>query len=350
MSQLSHDILLIDDDTVDAELVQRLLPLPYQVRLAATGQSGRTMVQCRRPDCVLLDYRLPDMDGLQLLPILTAQGIPVIVLTGEERPTVIVQAMQQGAQDYLVKQNLTAFGLEYAITRAIEKMALQQNLAAKNQQLQQLASALTLAEQQERQRLAQILHDDLQQRLYGIQLRLLSIKEAAEVVPPLVVQAQEAYTWIGDAIRITRQLTVDLSPPILKEEGLTDALEWLVTYMAEVQGLKVTIQAAHSFYIANEQMRLLLFQLVREMLFNVVKHAGTDRALVTLQETAAKELQISVSDEGWGFDVARTMATNPGSFGLFSIGDRLALFGGRLEITSAPAQGTQITLTLPFPS
>ena len=113
------ELLLVDDDEVDRELVCRLLSAMHVVHEAATAAEALAIIEAQRPDCVLLDYRLPDVDGLQMLPIFTRAYIPVIILTGEESPQVVVQAMQQGAQNYLVKNNLTQIGLQHAITGAI---------------------------------------------------------------------------------------------------------------------------------------------------------------------------------------------------------------------------------------
>ena len=171
MLEPRNEVLLVDDDDVDREVVRRLLTSQHIVCEAATAAEALIAAQERRPDCVLLDYRLPDQDGLQLLPYFTLAEIPVIILTGEESPEVIVQAMQQGAQNYLVKHNLTQISLVHAISGAIEKVALKRDVEEKNRQLRKLASALALAEQRERRRVSQILHDHVQQILYGIQMR-----------------------------------------------------------------------------------------------------------------------------------------------------------------------------------
>ncbi len=215
--------------------------------------------------------------------------------------------------------------------------------------LRQLASTLTMAEQETRRQIAQVLHDDLQQLLYGIQMRMMSIIQHIETGEQATLQAycQEAYTWLGDAIRITRQLTVDLSPPVLQSDELADALSWLATQMVEVNGLHVELVAKQAFPIPDEDMRVLLFQIVRELLFNVVKHAHTDRATVELREDTAGQLIITVTDHGCGFDVSAAESAHDDGFGLFSVRERLALFGGRIEIASTLGEGTQVTVYAP---
>ncbi|MEZ4730570.1 MAG: CheR family methyltransferase [Caldilineaceae bacterium] len=226
---------------------------------------------------------------------------------------------------------------------------LEQQVEERTAQVRSLASTLTMAEQEERRRISQILHDDLQQQLYGIQMRLMMLQTevATDDQSALTTYAQDAYDWLGDAIQTTRQLTVDLSPPVLKGEGLVEALGWLTRQMAEMQGLQVALQIIQPCPVPNEDMRVLLFQSVRELLFNVVKHAGTDRAAVALNEGEAGECIIIIRDEGRGFDVAAAAARHDGGFGLFSVRERLKLFGGRMAIQSAPGQGTAITIHAP---
>jgi len=355
------ELLLVDDDDVDRELVCRLLSAVHVVRAvheAATAGEALTIAERQRPDCVLLDYRLPDIDGLQLLPNFTRAHIPVIILTGEESPEVIVQAMQQGAQNYLVKNALTQIGLLHAITGAIEKVALRRDVDEKNRQLQRLASALALAEQRERRRVSQILHDHVQQILYSIQMRsqLIGLDAAPDERVRDHLAALQAL--VSEAIRITRTLTVELSPPVLQNEGLAAALQWLASHMAEHYGLQVTLDIVTDYQGANDDLRMLLFQLVRELLFNVVKHAGVQQASVSLTQED-DTLVICVADCGRGFDASQRASRLDGSrldggslesgsgFGLYSVRERLALFGGHLQMNSVPGQGVQALVYVP---
>jgi signal transduction histidine kinase len=102
-----------------------------------------------------------------------------------------------------------------------------------------------------------------------------------------------------------------------------------------------------------EDQVVLLFQSVRELLINSSKHAGTGRAMVTLEQSD-RELTITVRDEGTGFDPTAVAAGGPPSggisskFGLFSIQERMLALGGRFDLQSAPGQGTTVTLRLPL--
>jgi signal transduction histidine kinase len=306
------------------------------------------MVEIQTPACVLLDYRLPDIDGLHLLPEFTRAYIPVIILTGEESPEVIVQAMQQGAQDYLVKAHLSRIALEHALTNAIEKVGLKRNVEEKNRQVRELASALTLAEQRERQRISQILHDHVQQMLYGIQMRSQLISLDAPADAGLRDHLDALERLVTDAIRATRTLAAELSPPVLQTEGLAAALEWLAQNMAELHGLRVETDLRADCRKTNSDLCVLLFQLVRELLFNVVKHAGVQSAKLAMWEQD-DHLAVCVADTGCGFEleVIRKPRDHTAGFGLYSVSERLSLFGGRLEIESKPGDGVRATIIVP---
>src|SRR5688572_4329230 len=131
MTTQELQLLLVEDDDIDREAVHRLLDSKYVVKDAPTGRQALKMVASQRPDGILLDYRLPDCDGLQLLSQFAADGIPVVILTGEENPEIIVEAMRQGAQDYLVKDNISRASLDHAIVNAIEKGTLKRDLEEK---------------------------------------------------------------------------------------------------------------------------------------------------------------------------------------------------------------------------
>ena len=227
---------------------------------------------------------------------------------------------------------------------------LEKRVEERTAQARALASTLTMAEQQERRRISQILHDDLQQRLYGIQMKMAAVRRGAEGsgIDRLQRDAREAEGWLRDAIELTRDLTVELSPPVLKGEGIVEVLHWLVAQMDRMYGLQVTVHAPQPSVIPDEDMRVLLFQIVRELLFNVVKHAGVDRATVELAEEE-EQIVIRVSDRGRGFDLkeADKHRISDEPFGLFSVQERLRLFGGEVRIQTSPGAGTTVEIRAP---
>lgn len=350
MASVLIDLLLVEDDEIDREAIRRHLGNEYRVREVATGQDALKQCLAQRPDCVLLDYRLPDGDGLDFMPTFLERYVPVIVTTGLESPEIIVESMRAGAQDYLVKSQITRTSLTHAIHQAIEKVALLQTVANKNHQLRELASALTLAEQRERQRVSQVLHDHVQQMLHGIQLRthLLILDAPPSVHPGLQEHLEAIQELTEEAIQATRTLTVELSPPVLQREGLTAAFRWLADHMAEMHTLDVDVDIVGDCQLHNSELAVLLFQVARELLFNVVKHANVKRAQLSLQEEEDMVI-VRVSDEGDGFDPATRSQPkrNLGGFGLTSIEERLNLFGGQVVLESHVGDGTSVTLIVP---
>lgn len=358
-------LLLVEDDEIDREAVRRLLGAGYVVVDVATGHDALEQVASAPPDAVLLDFRLPDMEGLELLPRFVQNHIPVILLTGEDSPEVIVEAMQKGAQDYLVKGHIGRTALARAIDNAIEKVALKRDVATQqaqlaeqalalersNRQVRALASALTLAEQRERRRISQILHDHVQQMLYGIQMRtyLIGLDVPEESKMYLQEHLAEMESLVEEAIQSTRTLTVELSPPVLQSEGLGAAFGWLANQMSRLYDLHVSLDLSEDYQLASEDLRVLIFQLVRELLFNIVKHAHVNQAQVSMC-LVDDHLVVRVRDEGVGFDpslLSDEEGKEMGGYGLYSIRERLGLFGGEVNINSKPGHGTLVELSLP---
>jgi signal transduction histidine kinase len=158
---------------------------------------------------------------------------------------------------------------------------------------------------------------------------------------------------LAEIVKITRNLSIDLSPPILPGEGLSHAIEWLASRMREQYGLPVELQAKAPFVISDENLHVFLFNCVRELLFNVVKHAEASRAVVALA-WLDHGAQIEVRDDGKGFPdnvseegKAGRQGDVPRSLGLPTIRHQLSLFGGVMEINSKPGAGTQVILTVP---
>jgi signal transduction histidine kinase/ActR/RegA family two-component response regulator len=214
-------------------------------------------------------------------------------------------------------------------------------------QLRRLASQLTLAEQNAREQLARTLHDGLQQLLFTASMTLDQAKAAPQAEHLGLLKSARAD--IDEAMKAARTLSMDLFPPMLHISGLPAALEWLVKRTQEHYRVVVNVIADPRANPQESDVRILMFEAVRELLFNAVKHAHTDRVDVTLEIGPTDTIRIHVNDEGVGFDPTVTLDHRNQQhvgLGLFSIQERLALIGGRLDIQSAPGKGARFSLTV----
>jgi signal transduction histidine kinase len=217
------------------------------------------------------------------------------------------------------------------------------------EKIRSLASELTRAEQEERQRISQMLHDDLQQRLFAIKTQLSFLKDLdwkEQGLPESHVDLDQIQQLLSEAINVTRNLSIDLSPIVLHSEGLNEAMTWLAFRMQEQYGLHVELEVKENFAQLNNQMRMLLFYSVRELLFNIVKHADTLEAKVILEQVDGMGC-ITVRDQGKGFDLEAVMNHGKDAHGLLIIRDRLDLLGCRMQASAKPGEGTQVRIEIP---
>jgi len=126
------------------------------------------------------------------------------------------------------------------------------------------------------------------------------------------------------------------------------ALEWLARHMQRNHGLAVTVEGSSESELP-AACRALVFDTARELLFNVVKHSGVDRARIRLLDSSADEVRVTIEDEGTGFDPDRLdSADDPlHHTGLLRIRERLELVGGHIQIESSPGKGTEVTVRVP---
>lgn len=223
-------------------------------------------------------------------------------------------------------------------------------LQERTRQLRALAGELTQIEERERSRIAGLIHDDLQQTLVAASLSLgmmrskLGDEETAS-------DLDRIGAMIRESIAISRSLTAELSPPVLRQCGLAAAFKWLRTWCMEKYGLDVTV-AAEEDIDPGFEISVALFRGVRELLFNIVKHSGVKSAALRMSRPADGGLEIVVNDQGAGFDPEAIRAREgiSGGFGLFNLRERLELLGGKFEIESSPDAGSRFTLWVPVPA
>ena len=229
-----------------------------------------------------------------------------------------------------------------------ERRESEEKIRTYQEQLQSLASELSLTEERERRRLATVLHDHIAQLLVVAKGRLEKVQEST-LFRSLAKPMEEIRKLIEESIRYTRSLVFELSPPILYDLGFEPAMEWLAEHMQQQYGLVVNVEDDAQPKPLDNEARVLLFRAVRELLFNVLKHAQASCTTVSMRRVG-EHLQIIVEDNGVGFapDKLHAGSGKIEGFGLFSIRERLNYFGGRMEIESAPGEVTRVILSLPL--
>jgi PAS domain S-box-containing protein len=216
--------------------------------------------------------------------------------------------------------------------------------------LQMFSRQLIEAQEDERRRIARELHDQIGQILTAVKMNLHTVQQFC--------QGSEAGSYVKDnieavdqALRLVRDLSVDLRPPILDDLGLTTALRWYVDRYTKRTGLSVDvlIDLPDENERFSRDLETACFRIAQEALTNVVRHAKATHVVVRLSRDA-EALLLTVKDDGVGFDVERlrTRAPRVATLGLISMQERAHAAGGTIELDSAPASGTEIRFSLPL--
>ncbi len=211
-------------------------------------------------------------------------------------------------------------------------------------QLQKLTLELSQTEDRERRRIAEILHEDLQQQITGARFHLTLLRRRARRSPAQQMMVDQIDDMLREAVEKSRSLSHDLSPAVLHMNDLTEVLRWLAHHVWEKHGLTVHVHVLGEATLQSEALAIFLFRAAQEMLFNVVKHAKVQEAGIRARRMG-RCMGLSVSDRGRGFD-PKDLRETPG-LGLFSIRERVELLGGRMKIRSSKGRGTTFHIVVP---
>lgn len=231
-----------------------------------------------------------------------------------------------------------------AIMAANER--LERQVAERTASLRRLASEVCLAEERERRQIAEDLHDHLGQALALIKIRLARLRGDA-VFGGHGDALGELVSLSDQAIRYTRDLTFELSPPVLYELGLGPALDWLGEQIQHKHGLKVKVKEKSRLALPND-IKIMFWKSARELLHNVIKHAGARKVTVALENRDGR-VTLTVTDDGTGFDLTEARRQAGDRFGLFSIEERLFQLGGRMTVDTVLGKGTRVCLEAEIP-
>lgn len=277
--------------------------------------------------------------------------LPVHVITravhrgGGGEPTSFVTAVvdQRAHSETIAALQASGFKLKQEAL-ALEVRTLEAEQATIT--LRGLAREVNKAEQRERQRIARLLHDDLQQLLVSAKMRLGMHRSDGKRAE----QIQEVSSLIDAAISSSRSLTAQISPPLLHEAGLEAGLRWLARFVQEHHALKVDLRLTLGDAPIDHSDRDFLFQAARELLFNVVKHSGVRQAQLRVLVTE-NQVSLEVRDDGGGFDedsLDQPPEAGRERMGLRTLRERVRLLGGNFVVHARPGKGTRIHLDLPL--
>jgi CheY-like chemotaxis protein len=381
-------VLIVDDRKENLVALRKVLQdVDAEIIEATSGNEALAATLDNNFALAILDVQMPEMDGYELSKLLRSDSrtsdIPIIFLTAAyDEEEQIYKGYMSGGVDYIVKPYNPAMLISKVnvflelhrknldLAQKIEALAasrrqlqevseklrqlnenLEQTVAERTQEVRQqadhlraLAHQLSRAEQREKKRLSKILHDHIQQLIVAAKMQISWMKRKDD--PEFQTMAQGVDSILHEALEACRSLTVDLSPPVLHEAGLIGGLNWLASRMHDKNQFTVHLHAESNAEPVSEDIKFMLFECARELLFNIVKHAEVAQAKVILVRLPDDRIQLIISDQGKGFDPERLERRkgNDISFGLFSIRERLAYVGGEIEIKSTPGKGTRIVL------
>ncbi|MFH2049503.1 MAG: ATP-binding protein [bacterium] len=215
-------------------------------------------------------------------------------------------------------------------------------------QLRRLASELSLAEARERREIASDLHDHIGQALAFVSQKIGMLQGNA-IFSGMEDDFTEILSILNQTIHYTRNLTVEISPPVLYELGLPAAIDWLSERALKRYELKVISSQSGRPIDIPDNVKVFMFKAIQELIHNAAKHAKAKIVRIS-SKWRESDFEVIVSDDGQGFDttIFEGGLSDNCCFGLFSIRERLSYIGGNLSIESASGKGTKVTIVAPY--
>lgn len=365
---MKANILIVDDELALRKLLARFLgDAGYECHIEESVASAKEILALETFDLLISDLKMPGESGLELIRHAKKHypNMGRVMITGYGYPEIVGEIMTVGVYGYIIKptsRDMVLITVENAL-RLLRldlhmnayKIELEKSISERTkinlvyqEQLRSMTSEIAFVEERARRKIANILHDQIGQTLAMAAIKLGELRQTLETENPKE-QVDVIREMIFHTIQHSRTLTFELSPPILYELGLEAALSSIAERYQEEHKVPIDFNDDHLPKPLSGDLGILLFQGVRELLINAIKHARPRKITISCLRKGAG-IQIIVEDDGVGFATTdfKTMAGKNHSFGLFSLSERLNYCKGNLAIQSAPGRGTQVTLTAPL--
>jgi signal transduction histidine kinase len=362
-------VLIVDDQPALHQALGELLAVEgYILGHANDGPGALDLVQEMIPDLILLDVKMPGMDGFEVCRRLRANPrlaeVPVVMLTALADSESRLQGIQAGADDFVSKpfDATELLAKVRTITRLNRYRRLlqersrreeaEEEVARHRRDLQRLSIQLIKAQEAERARLSRELHDELGQSLTAVSLNLAEvIKELSpDAMPRIREKLVEARTLTDQALAQVRRLSLDLRPGILDDLGLIATLRWYLNRWNRTFEIEVEFRAMDLEQRLPPDIETALYRIVQEATTNVAKHAQASKVRVSLEHKPAAIVAL-IEDNGCGFaaeGISMRETPGPGA-GLLGMRERVGLLRGTFDLWSSPGKGTRLCVKIPLP-
>lgn len=344
-------VLHLEDNEVDHELLVAHLArggMCAQTRRVETAEQFIEAI-AEPWDIVVSDYNLPGFTGLVALEALKAsdRDVPFVLVSGEIGEETAVEAMRNGASDYLQKGHLARLApallhaIDAAETRRARDKADREVVAAK-QRLHELAQHLQTSVEMERAAIAREIHDDVGGSLTALKFDLAWIARHSSS-PQVVSRVQSAVETVSHAVEASQRIMHNLRPAIL-EQGLAAALHWIALRFERRTGVECRIRLPKQPLDLPVGVPLVAYRTAQEALTNISKHAQATRVQIDLA-LAAGVLSLEIADNGIG--VSKEDLAKSRSFGIRGLHERATTVGGWIDLSSG-SNGTTLILSVPL--
>ncbi len=366
LPQNNAEILVVDDTVASLELLSELLMrVGYNVRSAQDGRMALRSAQAQPPELILLDIRMPDIDGFEVCRRLKAdprtQDVPVIFLSALSDTTDKVTGFKLGAVDYIskpsqpeevlarVRAHIELRRLRFDLEKQVEERTAQlyqseSRLRESQTRLQELTAFLQTVREEERTAIARELHDELGQALTALRIDLGWLRgKCNDLGDPVKERIASAHALVERTIDSLRRISEGLRPGMLDVLGLAAAIEHHVDEFRERNAIQCGLYINRDEFDIDGRLATTIFRIVQEALTNIARHADATQASVRLEEKE-DHFYITVEDNGRGTDLTEDKKT----YGLLGMRERVNMFGGTLEIESEKDAGTRVFVRLPL--
>ena len=347
-------VLVIEDDGAQLKTIADILETEaLQPVCCRTGRQALELCKERELTVAILDLRLPDMDGLELLKQLKQQSndIKVIIHTGYATLESAVGAVNEEAFAYVrkmgdVEELLAHVHRAFHTNLTSYSKKLEQEIKKRTAQLQNLSAHLQSVLEQERVHIAREIHDELGQALSILQMDLAWLQDRLpeDRQRLLTKKIQSMSKLIGTTIEKVQHVSRELRPSVLDDFGLVAAINWHTKEFKNRTGIKCELNVIEEVEIA-EDISTSLFRILQEALTNVVRHAKATRVSIKLIKKE-DELILEIKDNGCGISKEQSLDSN--SIGIIGMRERVNVLNGSLNIDGAPNKGTRLSVSVPL--